>query len=51
MEAPPPCPAERNTGKEEPLLPPLLEAPVPYYFREILVRLFGERRWRRWDYN
>jgi 23S rRNA pseudouridine955/2504/2580 synthase len=41
METPPPCPAEGKAGPEEPLLPPLLEAPVPTYFRETLARLFG----------
>jgi 23S rRNA pseudouridine955/2504/2580 synthase len=36
-------PAEKNTAQEgRPLLPPLLEAPVPDYFREILPRFLAE---------
>jgi 23S rRNA pseudouridine955/2504/2580 synthase len=33
---------EENGGEGRPLLPPLLEAPLPGYFRETLLRLFGE---------
>ncbi|MDR0450859.1 MAG: RluA family pseudouridine synthase [Treponema sp.] len=41
LEIPPPCPLEGKEGG--PLLPPLLEAPLPGYFRETLLRLFGEK--------
>jgi 23S rRNA pseudouridine955/2504/2580 synthase len=44
LEVPPPCPVEKNTPAEgaRPVLPPLLEAPLPDYFRKTLLRLFGE---------
>jgi 23S rRNA pseudouridine955/2504/2580 synthase len=47
LEVPPSYPAEKDTHTEEtgPVLPPLLEAPLPDYFRETLLRLFGERGW------
>jgi 23S rRNA pseudouridine955/2504/2580 synthase len=35
-------PAGKNAAQEDPLLPPLLEAPVPGYFREILPRFLPE---------
>ncbi|MDR3193157.1 MAG: RluA family pseudouridine synthase [Treponema sp.] len=42
----PSLPVEKNTHPKEarPVLPSLLEAPLPAYFRETLLRLFGERR-------
>jgi 23S rRNA pseudouridine955/2504/2580 synthase len=42
LEPSPSRPAEENGGEGKPLLPPLLEAPLPGYFRETLLRLFGE---------
>jgi 23S rRNA pseudouridine955/2504/2580 synthase len=45
LEIPPPCPPEKNSYPRGngPFLPPLLEAPLPGYFRETLLRLFGEK--------
>jgi 23S rRNA pseudouridine955/2504/2580 synthase len=43
LEIPPNSTPEGNAG-ERPILPALLEAPVPDYFQETLLRLFGERR-------
>jgi 23S rRNA pseudouridine955/2504/2580 synthase len=42
LELPHSRPAGENGGEGKPLLPPLLEAPLPDYFRETLLRLFGE---------
>jgi 23S rRNA pseudouridine955/2504/2580 synthase len=43
LEAPPSRRAEKNGEGGKPVLPPLLEAPLPGYFRETLLRLFGEQ--------
>jgi 23S rRNA pseudouridine955/2504/2580 synthase len=44
MEIPPSRPPEKNTRPQgdRPVFPPFLEAPLPDYFRETLLRLFGE---------
>jgi 23S rRNA pseudouridine955/2504/2580 synthase len=42
LELSPSRPLEEKGGEGEPLLPSLLEAPLPGYFRETLLRLFGE---------
>jgi 23S rRNA pseudouridine955/2504/2580 synthase len=42
LEIPPGRAGETPAGEEGPVLPPLLEAPVPGYFRETLFDLFGK---------